>query len=88
MKKIWTDFDAFFVVLMIAIPIIIILVTQSNKNTPPVEEHSIDSLIELRDSLTKEINCLDSIKNEKIIEIYNLDNDSTVKLFYKLVSNK
>lgn len=37
------------------------------------------------DSLRIEINNLDSIKNAKVIEVKTLDNDSTVKLFYKLI---
>lgn len=37
------------------------------------------------DSLRIEVNNLDSIKNAKVIEIKTLDNDSTVKLFYKLI---
>ena len=37
------------------------------------------------DSLKIEINNLDSIKNAKVIEVKTLDNDSTIKLFYKLI---
>lgn len=37
------------------------------------------------DSLRIEVNNLDSIKNAKVIEVKNLDNDSTVKLFYQLI---
>ena len=37
------------------------------------------------DSLRIEVNNLDSIKNAKVIEVQNLDNDSTVKLFYQLI---
>lgn len=56
-------------------------------NTSPVEKNdTIDSLITVNDSLKLEVKRLDSIKNAKIIEIYNLDSDSTRKLFYKLVS--
>lgn len=52
----------------------------------------IDSTIEYVDSIKKEndkliieVNNLDSIKNAEIIEVQSLDNDSTVKLFYKLI---
>lgn len=56
-------------------------------NTTPVKgDDTIDSLITVNDSLKLEVKRLDSIKNAKIIEIYNLDSDSTRKLFYKLVS--
>lgn len=37
------------------------------------------------DSLRIEVDNLDSIKNAKVIEVKTLNNDSTVKLFYKLI---
>lgn len=37
------------------------------------------------DSLRIEVDNLDSIKNAKVIEVKILDNDSTIKLFYKLI---
>ena len=37
------------------------------------------------DSLKIEVDNLDSIKNAKVIEVKTLDNDSTIKLFYKLI---
>nr|DAT99935.1 MAG TPA: hypothetical protein [Crassvirales sp.] len=48
----------------------------------------IEQDIELQkhnDSLKFKVNNLDSIKNAKVIEVQKLDNDSTVKLFYKLI---
>ena len=48
----------------------------------------IEDNIELQkhnDSLKIEVDNLDSIKNAKVIEVQNLDNDSTIKLFYKLI---
>lgn len=48
----------------------------------------IETDIELQkhnDSLKIEVNNLDSIKNAKVIEVKTLDNDSTIKLFYKLI---
>lgn len=55
--------------------------------TPPVEESIvIDSLITTNDSIKVQVNKLDSIKDVKVIEVRSLDNDSTIKLFYKLVS--
>lgn len=54
---------------------------------PPVERKiDIDSLTTLNDSIKIKINNLDSIKNAKVIEVISLDNDSSIKLFYKLVS--
>ena len=48
----------------------------------------IEQNIELQkhnDSLRIEVDNLDSIKNAKVIEVKALDNDSTIKLFYKLI---
>lgn len=45
----------------------------------------VDSVKKENDKLILEVNKLDSLKNAKIIEIKSLDNDSTVKLFYKLI---
>ena len=46
----------------------------------------IDSLTKVNDSIKIKVEQLDSIKNAKVIEVSTLDNDSTLKLFYKLVS--
>lgn len=45
----------------------------------------VDSIKKENDKLVIEVNNLDSIKNAEIIEVKSLDNDSTVKLFYKLI---
>ena len=48
----------------------------------------IETGVELQkhnDSLKIEVDNLDSIKNAKVIEVQNLDNDSTIKLFYQLI---
>jgi hypothetical protein len=46
----------------------------------------IDSLTKTRDSIKIKVTQLDSIKNAKVVEVSTLDNDSTLKLFYELVS--
>ena len=58
------------------------------KVSSPVERNdtTIDSLITVNDSIKLKVEHLDSIKNAKVIEVSTLDNDSTLKLFYKLVS--
>jgi len=90
MKKIWTDIKNHPIIIIGAIVYILIILytVKVLDDTSPVRRNEINELLITRDSLINEIDELDSIKNEKIIEIYNLDNDSTVKLFYKLVSNK
>ena len=45
-----------------------------------------DSIIKVNDSIKIKVEHLDSIKNAKVIEVKTLNNDSTIKLFYKLVS--
>lgn len=65
---------------------IIITITKCNKPiTPPVESHDLDSLSKVNDEIIIEIQTIDSIKNAKIIEVEDLDNDSTLKLFYQLI---
>ena len=58
----------------------------SRQISSPVEKDKIDSLVIQRDSIKLKVENLDSIKDAKIIEVSTLDNDSTLKLFYKLVS--
>lgn len=45
-----------------------------------------DSIIKVNDSIKIKVERLDSIKDAKIIEVQTLDNDSTLKLFYELIS--
>lgn len=45
-----------------------------------------DSIIKVNDSIKIKVEQLDSIKDAKIIEVQTLDNDSTLKLFYELIS--
>ena len=53
------------------------------KNNNVIEQDA--ELQKHNDSLKIEVNNLDSIKNAKVIEVKTLDNDSTIKLFYKLI---
>ena len=57
-------------------------------NEDTVKENVIltDSIIKINDSIKIKVEHLDSIKNAKVIEVQTLNNDSTLKLFYKLVS--
>lgn len=58
----------------------------TKQNTPVENTAKIDSLITVNDSIKIKVEKLDSIKDAKIIEVSTLDNDSTLKLFYELVS--
>ncbi len=59
---------------------------QNRINTHVERTTVIDSLTAVNDSIKIKVEKLDSIKDAKIIEVSTLDNDSTLKLFYKLVS--
>ena len=58
----------------------------NNEDTVKENVTISDSIIKVNDSIKIKIEHLDSIKNAKVIEVQTLDNDSTLKLFYKLVS--
>lgn len=55
--------------------------------TSPVEERIIDSLHKDNSKLVIEVKHLDSLKHVETIEVKNLNNDSTLGLFYKLIRN-
>ena len=58
-----------------------------SKHSRPVEEIiKADSIVKVNDSIKIKVEQLDSIKDAKIIEVQTLDNDSTIKLFYELIS--
>ncbi len=83
------SFDEFVVnIILIILGIIgVIAICDIRNNKPPVKESVvIDSLTKTNDSIKLKVESLYSIKNAKIIEVSALDNDSTIKLFYKLVS--
>ena len=59
---------------------------QNKDNTTVENNNVIDSLITVNDTIKIKVEKLDSIKDAKVIEVSTLDNDSTLKLFYELVS--
>jgi hypothetical protein len=62
------------------------MLSYQQKSSTTVEKNNvIDSLTKVNDRIKIKIEKLDSIKDAKIIEVSTLDNDSTLKLFYKLV---
>ena len=73
-----------FVVLVIALCISIAICDYHHKKNNNIIETDVE-LQKHNDSLRIEVDNLDSIKNAKVIEVKTLDNDSTVKLFYKLI---
>lgn len=70
---------------------VVIIYTYSKKiinNEDTIKENVTiaDSIVKVNDSIKIKVEHLDSIKNAKVIEVQTLDNDSTLKLFYELVS--
>jgi len=66
---------------------IVAMIKYQKSATTPIENvNIIDSLTAVNDSIKIKVEKLDSIKDAKVIEVSTLDNDSTLKLFYKLVS--
>ena len=57
-----------------------------NISIPVKNTAKIDSLTTINDSIKIKVEKLDSIKDAKVIEVSTFNNDSTLKLFYKLVS--
>lgn len=73
------------VVLLFAVIVVIIgKVVKLPVNNKNIVDTDIQ-IVKTNDSLKIEVNNLDSIKDAKVIEVQKLDNDSTVKLFYKLI---
>lgn len=90
-KFVTACFTSIIVILVVLAELIIVIISVY-KHYKENENIVVDSTIEYVDSIKKEndklvleVNNLDSIKNAEIIEVKSLDNDSTVKLFYKLI---
>ena len=73
-----------FVVLIVALCASIAICDYHRKKNNNIIETDIE-LQKHNDSLRIAVDNLDSIKNAKVIEVKTLNNDSTVKLFYKLI---
>lgn len=71
-------------IFVFGISVITIISLIDNKKTYTVVEQNVE-IQKHNDSLRIEVDNLDSIKNAKVIEVKTLDNDSTIKLFYKLI---
>lgn len=80
-----TVVEIVIILLIILVIIVNYLPFKSISTTSPVESSKIDSITKDNNKLIIEIKHLDSIKNVKSIEIKNLDNDSTLRLFYQLI---
>ena len=80
-------------ILIVELTVVLILVLagiifKAEKDTDVIiknAELDIDDKIKANDSIKLEIENINKIKDAEVIEISSLDNDSTIKLFYKLV---
>lgn len=80
-------------ILIIELTVVLVLVLagiifKAEKDTDVIiknAELDIDDKIKANDSIKLEVENINKIKDAEIIEVSSLDNDSTVKLFYKLV---
>lgn len=80
-------------ILIVELTVVLILVLagiifKAEKDTDVIiknAELDIDDKIKANDSIKLEVENINKIKDAEIIEVSSLDNDSTVKLFYKLV---
>ena len=82
-KEIFIGVILFFVI-GIVFAIIMTFIDNYYKKSNNIIEDNIE-LQKHNDSLKIEVDNLDSIKNAKVIEVQNLDDDSTIKLFYQLI---
>lgn len=73
-----------FIVLVVAFCASIAICDYYHKKNNNIIETDVE-LQKHNDSLKIKVDNLDSIKNAKVIEVQNLDNDSTIKLFYQLI---
>lgn len=71
-------------VILFVFTFVVIVGTYYHRKTNNIIEPNVE-IQKHNDSLRIEVDNLDSIKNAKVIEVKTLDNDSTVKLFYKLI---
>ena len=79
----------YFVVLFLIGALVGLTIRYCSNNkitTSPVESSRIDSITKENNKLIIEVEHLDSIKDAKVIEVKSLDNDSTLRLFYQLIS--
>lgn len=87
-KKSWA-FDIVVPILVLAIPACVLTLwynRQIKKDNTIIEKTIIEKTNYSNDSLRIELKHIDKDKNEKIIEVKGLNNDSTYKLFKQLIA--
>lgn len=86
--KNYNKLNLYIVVALICLVAFVLIAIKCNRpiTSTPVEDIRIDSLKSINADIILEVESINSIKNAKVIEVKELDNDSTLKLFYQLIS--
>lgn len=77
--------NGLFAITVICIGIAIAVGGKQCKREKPQQKDILDSIKIEKKNLEKEVKQLDSIKDAKIVSVKELDNDSTLILFYELI---
>ena len=75
-----------FIVLLVCTIIVLIVINTCDNKQIKKDNNTIEKTNYSNDSLRIELKHIDKDKNEKIIEVKGLNNDSTYKLFKRLIA--
>ena len=75
-----------FIVLLVCTIIVLIVINICDNRQITKDNNIIESTKYSNDSIRIELKHIDKDKNEKIIEVKGLNNDSTYKLFKRLIA--
>lgn len=81
----WISFGFFIISVILFVIVVCLSSRKTSKTSTPVEEIQIDSIERVNNKLIIEAEILDSIKDVEKDKVFNLNNDSTLKLFYELL---
>lgn len=89
MRDVFSDFIAVIggiAVLIVCIIIVLVAINTCDNKQIKKDNTTIEKIKYFNDSLRIELKHIDKDKNEKIIEVKGLNNDSTYKLFKRLIA--
>lgn len=82
--------DTIICIIVIFIIFFLVIISHKCENSESISTRpdivNVDSLLNTNDSIKVVIKYIDSTKHEEIEKVLKLDNDSTLELFKKLVS--
>lgn len=85
MRNVFACMIISFIIFFIGVAVGVDIVKNKQVTVKVENNKKIDSLKEDNKTIIIEVEHLDSVKNEKIVKVKELDNDSTLKLFYELL---